>query len=151
MCKPLVYLAGPITGVGSPENGDWRAYCREKLAPDISVLSPTRQHIEVIDETGDLTCEQQLRLMQHGRQIVARDRSDVMRCNLLLLNLLGSTKISIGSVGEVFWADAYRKPVIIVREPRNIHTHAMLDALAGWIYNTLDEALEVSISLLSAI
>lgn len=118
MCKPLVYLAGAITGLPGSGNKDWRSQCRDRLAPDIEVLSPLRQHIEVIDESKDLNCEDRLRLMQHGRSIVARDRLDVTRCNLLIVNLKGTACVSIGSVGEIFWADAFRKPVIMVREKK---------------------------------
>jgi hypothetical protein len=148
MCKPLVYLAGAITDAQASGKGDWRSYCRGKLAPEIDVLSPLRQRSEVIDETANLSCDERLRLMQHGRSIAARDRLDVMRCSLLIVNLLGTTNVSIGSVGEIFWADAYRKPVIMVRDQKNVHTHAMLDALVAWIYEDLDEAVQTARTLL---
>jgi nucleoside 2-deoxyribosyltransferase len=150
MGKPLVYLAGPITGSARYVDCDWQSHCRTKFLPEIEVLSPLRQPIEVIDETGELNCEDRLRLMRHGRSIAARDRLDVMRCDLLIVNLLGATRVSIGSVGEIFWADAYRKPVIMVREEQNIHTHAMLDALVGWIYEDLDAAIDTARTLLMA-
>jgi hypothetical protein len=148
MCKPLVYLAGAITGTQRSSDCDWRSYCRDRLAPEIGVLSPLRQHTEDIDETGELSCQDRLRLIQHGRSVVARDRLDVMRCNLLIVNLIGTAAVSIGSVGEIYWADAYRKPVIMVREQKNIHTHAMLDALVGWISEDLDDAIETARTLL---
>lgn len=148
--KPLVYLAGSITGTTPSGDRDWRSFCRERLAPEIDTLSPLRQRFETIDEAGELSCEERLRLMQHGRSIAARDRSDVRRCDLLIVNLLGTTRVSIGSVGEIFWADAYRKPVIIVREQRNVHVHAMLDALVGWIFEDLSEAIATARSLLLA-
>jgi len=107
-----------------------------------------RQQFETIDESGDLTPEDRLRLMRHGRSIAARDRFDVMRCDLLIVNLLEKKAVSIGSVGEIFWADAYRKPVIMVREKNNIHTHAMLDALVGWLVEGLDEAISTARTLL---
>jgi nucleoside 2-deoxyribosyltransferase len=149
MGKPLVYLAGSITAATDLQARDWRTHCRDSLAPDIEVLSPTRQKFEVIDETLDLSCEEHLRMMKHGRGIAMRDRFDVARCHLLIVNLKNARSISIGSVGEVFWADAYRKPVIMVREQGNIHTHAMLDALVGWIFEDLDEAIATARTLLA--
>ncbi|WCM26337.1 nucleoside 2-deoxyribosyltransferase domain-containing protein [Sphingomonas sp. QA11] len=149
MSKPLVYLAGPITGTVEGED-DWREQCVKALAPTIVTLSPTRQTVERIDETGELTDADRLRLMQHGRSIAARDRFDVNRCDVLLVNLLGAKSVSIGTVGEIFWADAYRKPIVLVREAGNIHTHAMMDALASWIVPSLDQGLEIIRTLLAS-
>src|SRR5262245_10301425 len=108
MGKPLVYLVGPITGTTKAEHGNWRSLCRDRLAPEIDILSPLRQPFEIIDETSDLNASERLRLMEHGRGIVARDRFDVARCDLLIVNVRDARQISIGSVGEIFWADAYR-------------------------------------------
>src|SRR5262245_14352083 len=105
MVKPHVYLAGPITGTPGSSIHDWRSVCQKALAPEIDVINPLRQRFEVVDESKELSCEERLRLMQHGRSIAARDRFDVARCDLLIVNFLGSTSVSIGSVGEIFWAD----------------------------------------------
>jgi nucleoside 2-deoxyribosyltransferase len=148
MCKPLVYLAGPITGTIVEQAQDWRAICRETLAPKIEVLSPVRQPFETLDERAELSSEQRLHMMRHGRSVATRDRFDVMRCDLVIANLIGTTNVSIGAVGEIFWADAYRKPVIMVREHKNVHTHAMLDALVGWIFDDIHQALETARMLL---
>jgi nucleoside 2-deoxyribosyltransferase len=148
MGKPLVYLGGAITGATKAQTRDWRAYCRDNLAPEIEILSPTRQKFEVIDETTDLSCEERLRMILHGRSIATRDRFDVQRCDLVLVNVKHVRRVSIGSVGEVFWADAYRKPVIMVREQNNVHTHALLDALVGWIFDDLDKAIATARELL---
>jgi nucleoside 2-deoxyribosyltransferase len=148
MGKPLVYLAGAITNAANSPATDWRTECRNGLAPEIDSISPTRQRMEVIDESKELTSDERLRLILHGRSIAARDRFDISRCDLVLANLKNSSKVSIGSVGEIFWADAYRKPVILVRERGNIHTHAMLDALVGWIFEDLNEAITTARTLL---
>jgi hypothetical protein len=36
----------------------------------------------------------------------------------------------------------------MVREHKNIHTHAMLDALVGWIFDDIHQALETARMLL---
>jgi nucleoside 2-deoxyribosyltransferase len=87
-------------------------------------------------------------MILHGRSIATRDRFDVQRCDLVLVNVKHVRRVSIGSVGEVFWADAYRKPVIMVREQNNVHTHALLDALVGWIFDDLDKAIATARELL---
>jgi hypothetical protein len=146
--KPLVYLGGPITNTEEGARVDWRETCRNRFAPEIQVISPLRQKVETVDESHELSADQRLQLMQHGRGVAARDRYDVARCDLLFMNLKNSKYVSIGSVGEIFWTDAYRKPVIVVREHGNIHTHAMLDALVGWIFSDLDEAISAARTLL---
>lgn len=146
--RPLVYLAGPITG-SHPTGNKWREYCRDQFAPGIGTISPLRQHFETIDESQELSPGDRLRLYKHGKAIAARDRFDVKRCDVLLVNLVGAKSVSIGSVGEIFWADAFRKPVVLARERGNIHTHAMLDGLIGWEVETLEAAVEIVRSLLS--
>jgi nucleoside 2-deoxyribosyltransferase len=71
-----------------------------------------------------------------------RDRYDLARCDLVLANLLGARTVSIGSVGEIFWADAMRKPVVLVREPHfNVHDHALINAIACCVVDNLDAAV----------
>lgn len=81
--------------------------------------------------------------------ITCRDRMDVMRCDMILVNFLGADKVSIGSVMEIAWADAWRKPIIVVMEEDNIHSHAMIREVAGFIVPDLDEAIEIAIAALS--
>ncbi len=58
-------------------------------------------------------------------------------------------KISIGTVIELGWADAYRKPVILVMEKEdNPHDHPMVREIAGYYVNTLTAGLELTIALL---
>jgi hypothetical protein len=148
----LVYLCGPITGTDSSARADWRNRVQETLPASILGIDPTRQTVEDIDEQRvSLTESERLRLATHGHTVAQRDRFDVMRCDLLLANLLGAQAASIGSIGEIFWADAFRKPIIIVREPfGNPHQHAMLDALAGWVLHDLDEAITCVIKVLGS-
>jgi len=81
--------------------------------------------------------------------ITCRDRMDVMRCDMLFVNFLGAQRVSIGSVMEIAWADAWRKPIIIAMEKDNVHSHAILRETAGFIVPTLDEAIAVAIAVLS--
>ena len=133
-----VYLAGPITGT-TQEGKSWREYVSQRFAEDILPLSPTR---DIADTTDDypLTIEK----MKHGKEVLARDRFDVSRCELLLVNLMNAQRVSIGTVGEVFWADAMRKPVVLVIEAQPIHNphfHLMLLEIASWVFNDLDSAI----------
>jgi hypothetical protein len=147
--KARVYLCGPITGQSPAKSPGWREYAEKKLvAAGIGVLDPTRSVMDTsVGSETELGFEGQLGRLRHGRSTIQRDRFDVVRCDLVLANFLGSTleaggRVSIGSVGELFWADAFRKPIVLVREEsHNIHDHAMLNDLAGWIFSDLDVAL----------
>jgi nucleoside 2-deoxyribosyltransferase len=75
---------------------------------------------------------------------MTRDRYDVMSSDVVLFNLLGTTTVSIGTCIEFGWADAFRKPVVLVMEPEgNLHDHPMVREAAGYIVPTLDEAVQV--------
>ena len=144
----LLYCAGPITGVSYGESTDWREYVAGKLPPHIKAVSPMRgkkylaneKNIKDSYEEHPLSCQ---------KGITCRDRMDVMRCDMILVNFLGAGKVSIGSVMEVAWADAWRKPIVVVMEKDNVHSHAMLREVSGFIVSNLDEAIAIATAVLS--
>lgn len=153
--RATVFLCGPVTGQTSAQMQDWRRIASERLgAHNIVALDPTRQIIDAtVGSALTYSDEVALERLQHGHAVTQRDRFDVQRSDLVLANFLGATgeeaRVSIGSVGELFWADAYRKPIVLVREKEgNIHDHAMLSDLAGWIFHDLEVALEAVIPIL---
>lgn len=89
------------------------------------------------------------KVMSCSRGIITRDRFDATRCDVLLVNLLGAKKVSIGTVMEIAWADAHRIPIIVVIEPEgNPHEHPMIDEVTGFRATSLTEALAVAIKVL---
>jgi hypothetical protein len=80
--------------------------------------------------------------------ITARDRWDCQRSNVVLMNLIGADKVSIGSMIEIGWADAARIPLVLAMEPGNLHEHAMIKVIPGFILSTLTEAINVTLALL---
>ena len=144
----LLYCAGPITGVSYGESTDWREYVASKLPPHIKAVSPMRgkkylaseKNIKDSYEEHPLSCQ---------KGITCRDRMDVMRCDMIFVNFLGASKVSIGSVMEVAWADAWRKPIIVVMEKDNVHSHAMLREVSGFVVSILDEAIAIATAVLS--
>lgn len=144
----LLYCAGPITGVSYDESTDWREYVASKLPPHIKAVSPMRgkkylaneKNVKDSYEEHPLSCQ---------KGITCCDRMDVMRCDMILVNFLGADKVSIGSVMEVAWADAWRKPIVVVMEKDNVHSHAMLREVSGFIVSSLDEAITIATAVLS--
>lgn len=146
--QPTVYLAGPIAGLSYGDATDWRAYARERLAAlNVAGLSPMRGKTYLAREQkiGD---SYETHPMSTRRAIITRDRFDVMRCDALLVNLLDAQTVSIGTVMEVAWADAFRKPVVLVDVDGSIHDHAFIREIAGYVVPTLDAAISILDSLL---
>jgi nucleoside 2-deoxyribosyltransferase len=156
--RPRVYLAGPITGLTYDGATDWRKAVTEELLPEVIGVSPMRgkgylAQLTVIEDakkqqaaiggtSEDLYGLKQV--MSSPQGITGRDRWDVETCDAVLMNLLGAERVSIGTMIEAGWADAHRKPLIVVREPKNIHAHGMLDAVATYTVGTLEEGLHLT-------
>jgi len=144
----LLYCAGPVSGTSYEECTDWRAYVASKLPGHITAISPMRGKKYLSAEKSIKDCYEEHPLSCQ-RGITCRDRMDVARSDMILVNLIGATKISIGSVMETAWADAGRKPIVLVMEKNNIHSHSMLREVAGFIVDDLDEAIDIVIAVLS--
>jgi len=147
--KPIyIYLCGPITGMNAESAGRWRKEVAKELYP-LKTIDPTRQAPDFVIRSAEKATEADLvRRRAHGKSTTTRDRLDVGRADLILANLTGAKAVSIGSVGELFWADMQRKPIIIVREAHgNPHDHDMINEIAGWIVPDVGEALNLIKSL----
>ena len=139
----LLYCAGPITGLSYGESTDWRGYVASKLPAHIKAVSPMRGKKYLADEKNIKDSYEEYPLScQKG--ITCRDRMDVMHCDMILVNFLGANNVSIGSVMEVAWSDAWRKPIIVVMEKDSVHSHAMLREVSGFIVSDLDEAIKIA-------
>ena len=138
-----VYLSGPITGVSRTAASNWRKFVIDRLAQGIVAVDPMRDAVDdrVISEAR-LDDAARLQHLLHGKEILERNRADIARCDLLLANFLEAERVSIGSVGEIFWADGLRKHVIVVREQHgNPHDHGMINAIAFATYVSLNAAI----------
>lgn len=149
----IVYTAGPIAGCSYGESTDWREKVRVELArlePSIRAASPMRgkeylASIQAMPSSNfHLNNMKTKHPMSTPAAILARDRMDVMRADLLLVNFLGADKVSIGTCCEVAWADLLRTPVMLVMEDEgNPHDHPFVTGNAGWRINNLDEAIKL--------
>lgn len=85
------------------------------------------------------------------RGVITRDRFDTQRVDLVIMNLLGATRVSIGSMIELGWADSVRTPIVVVMEPEgNPHEHMMVAELTGFRVTTLEEAKTICVAILSS-
>ena len=145
--RPHVYLSGPITGLTYEGCSDWREYA-EKWLHDrkISSLSPMRGYhgLKGHGAITDVAPKGLSDALANIQGIVGRDRFDVQNCDFMLVNLLGAKRVSIGTVIEVGWADAWRKPIVVVMEPEgNLHEHGFIRHLATYRVTSLMEAMQL--------
>lgn len=139
-----VYLAGPITGLTYEQGQDWRTVAQALLAKEgLLGYSPLRAK-EYLSGVGELKGAYDIHPLSTAKGIVARDRNDVLTADAVLFNLLGAKQISIGTMIEFGWADAFRKPTVVVAEKAgNIHDHPITDQLTGFRVETLSEAVQL--------
>lgn len=149
--KPIVYLAGPIAGSGYKDVTNWRRRAVLELSP-IKVFDPMRAKDFLKNEEEDVHNYEKKTILENAlgspKGITSRDRYDVMNCDVVLMNLIGAKRISTGSMIEVGWADAYRKPIVLAIDEGNIHLHPMLLEIAGFIVTNMDEAFYIVKSIL---
>jgi nucleoside 2-deoxyribosyltransferase len=154
-----IYLAGPITAGSYAGVTEWRDYVRQqmigycsKLSPGnenyIHCFSPMRHKEYLLQETNIAdTYEENITSSQKG--ITTRDRFDATRADILFVNLLGATRVSIGTMIELGWADANRIPIVLVMEKSgNIHDHGMVREICGFRTDNLDEAISAAAKIL---
>lgn len=145
---PIVYCAGPITGLTLKDCTDWRIKVKADLAnAQINAVSPLRGK-DFLAEFGKLSGTAaeygHVSPLASPRGIMTRDRFDATRCDVLLVNLLGAERVSIGTCLEIALADSKRTPIVCAMEPSgNVHEHAMLSEAIGFRVATLDEAIAV--------
>ena len=143
-----VYLAGPIRGLTFDEAVDWRRYAASWLADlgHVSV-SPMRgkdylkDRGRLLGDRGSGSFEEFPMSSEQG--IYGRDIFDVSRCDVLLANLEGATKLSIGTVMEIQAARDRGKYVLVVLEDGSTHDHPFVRRAASLVVPNLDLALEV--------
>lgn len=164
-----VYTAGPITGLTHDEaRHGWRQRFAELMPSHIKTLSPMRGK-DFLKNSGVLVGDPDMypqHAMATAKGIMTRDGNDVATCDLMVGYFLGAEKASVGTAIEFGLAHAYRKPVILVIEPNgelydytnakdgtvkkiNPHWHGMIQAIAGYIVPTIEEAAFIAAHLLT--
>lgn len=146
--RPIIYAAGSMAGLEWDKANDWRQWLRMVMY-DCEVRSPMRgkealralQTIpnasESLGESAGIKGLDAAVSSQHG--IMVRDYYDVSTCDILFVNLLYATTVSIGTVSEIAWAYAFRKPVILVMEEKGVHAHPfVLEAAYVRVDNLVD-------------
>jgi nucleoside 2-deoxyribosyltransferase len=141
-----VYLAGAISGLNFGDAKSWRDVAVERLKEhDIDGYSPLRakEYLEQIgniensyDTVGDFNTP-----LSTAKGIMTRDHYDVQSSDAVLVYLKGAERVSIGTVMEIAWAFAYRKPVVLVVEKGHLHEHPMISEAVGYEVDNLEDGI----------
>jgi len=146
-----VYLSGPITGYDFDHwscNG-WRK--NAALAPEVDstggltgivCYSPLRGKAYLKNIAGPIEGEYNGPLTSR-HAITQRDRHDCMTCDAMLVYLANAERVSIGTMIELGWADAVRKPIVLVMEPGNVHEHVIACSIPIAVVPTLEEGCDL--------
>lgn len=131
-----VYLAGPIED--SPDPSTWRLRaCKALRDMGLRGIDPFNEGVEKDTQ----------HLAHTDKSITHRDHYHATRCDILLVNFLGCTRVSTGTVMEIAWAYHEHIPVVIVTDRNNksarLHDHPMIRACTSFVVENLDQAMEM--------
>ena len=142
MSKPLIYLAGPITGCSYLGATDWRKKFPKLVGDSVVFLNPMRGKA-YLSGIPSLKADYE-DLLAGQRGIWCRDHYDVYRCNCVVANLLNTKTVSIGTMFELAWASELRIPVVvIIKSDDTIHNHPFVREATNFEVSSLDAAAEI--------
>lgn len=146
--KKSIYLAGPITGLSYDTVTDWRQHVINTF-PEYDCYSPMRMAESLKDETS-IADEYPDSFLSNQRAVLARNFNDCKNCDLVMVNLLGAKKVSIGTVMEISFAYALGTPIMLIMEKENnLHNHCMIREACPFVTDDLELALQGIRSILS--
>lgn len=145
-----IYLGGPIAGLSYEQATKWRKEFKDMLPIYLDVRSPMRdkekyKNIECFGKQG----EQYNDPLSTPKAILTRDYNDCVTADVLVVNLLETTEVSIGSVMEIAWAHSFRVPTVLIIEKGNVHCHSLIHEAVGFEVNNLEQAAEAVRSVLN--
>lgn len=150
--KHYVYLAGPIEGQNYADAVGWRSMAALALEDHgIVALSPMRgKHLLAAGISKDYRDYADKGPFYTAKGIMTRDYNDVARASALLVNLLGLTNRTTGTIMELAWAWQLRIPAIVVMERSgNPHDHhPMLEEAMPFRFDNMDDAIAGVLSVL---
>ena len=148
-----VYLSGPITGVSYNEaRFGWRAKFADYLDEGIIPLSPMRHegHLaELSTEAETVLPPGKTHIFSHPRMIVSKDMLDIEQCDLMVVNLLGATTVSQGTIWEMGYAKGKGKQLVVIMEANNVHKSPFIRESANIVVDNVEDAIMIVNSLLS--
>lgn len=146
-----VYLSGPISGSADNAIEGWRTRVARLLGRKAEIIDPAASPYDASLAYQHLEAEsEKMQRLLHGRLVVDRNKHLIQSSDIVLANFVGAPRASIGSIGELFWANAFRVPIIVVREAMgSVHDHAMINAIASVVTHSLDDGVKAVENMLN--
>jgi nucleoside 2-deoxyribosyltransferase len=141
-----IYCCAPISGRTYDEVIIYYEEIRRDLiAFGLHPLIPMvrRDH----DNDPNVPAHGQLHPASSDKSITNRDRWMVKSSDIVYANLIGATRVSIGTCMELAWAYDRGKHVIIAMEDDNLHRHAFVNTAADAIFASHLEAMAYILDL----
>lgn len=140
-----IYLAHPISGLSYDEIVTYYEDTIYQL-PRYEILCP-------MTAKPALRNEKRLRAFDYdyptatNKAILRRDHWMVEQADIVYVNLIGATEVSIGCVAELAWAWHLCKHTVVALEKESIHWHAFVIEMSDIIWDTHNEAIKYLNSL----
>lgn len=146
------YLAGPIYGLSWDGATSWREDAARRLWEfGVQGLSPLRAKDYLKDEDKIAHHYGDIHPLSSPKGLTTRDRNDVRTSDLVIAYLKGAEVASMGTCVEFGWADAWRKPIIMIAEEGDLHAeHGMLSEIASYKVSDIPDAVELAAAILGA-
>jgi nucleoside 2-deoxyribosyltransferase len=144
MKKHTIYLAGPISGCSYDGCTSWREAFKTHMPDSVQCLSPMRGK-DYLDQEQVIDGSYPNHVLSCSRGIMTRDYFDCTRADIVVVNLLGAPRVSIGTVMEIAWAYTRHTPTIVMMEKEaNVHEHPMIAEAIGFRVETMEQAAHVA-------
>lgn len=142
--KRFVYLAGPILNQTEKNANDWRILASGVLTDNhITGISPLRQEPSHRGRYGFAS------VAKGGggaNAIWAKNEFDMRNCDMALAYL---PQWSAGTLMEIGYLWAIRKPIVLVTTDVIFQKHPCLLSAAGWVFDNLEDGVMQCVALLS--
>lgn len=140
-----VYLAGPVLGRTKEQANGWRHLVSEALREfGIRAISPLRcEPVEAGSTYGPSYKDERF---GSARAIKAKNLFDVASTDLTLAYLPAPAEgqhQSYGTLLEIGWAHALRKPVVLVSNDPTVINHPVIGGSVDWLLSSLDAGVDV--------
>lgn len=126
-CKPFVYLAGPVAGKTWEEAMGWRRQAAMEL--EIAGFMPVLplENEKALAGRGPLSALGEPDVPGCTAQDVFADDVDLLDgCHAIVANLVGASRVSIGTVWELGFAWGQGQLCIAILGAEDLHAHAFI-------------------------
>lgn len=147
-----VYLAGPMTGQLPEEARVWRVWAAFQLRREgVEARSPLRAKPSIEPgATSRIDCNASGKgLWVSDSALTDRDRNDCTTADAILMCLNGAS-VSVGTMIELGWADAYNIPIIgfCGNFEQSLYNHPMVRRLVTLVVPDVKQGVRAILDLL---